>query len=821
MPYTIFNRFLTNILPIIIFVNISLEGFPQSHVILDSLNNLYKKTSRDTTKILLLADIANEYNNIFEPVTDNFGLALNYARKGYYWARKINYQKGINRNSLQMLVARWYLENDTLYIEQKLNNILTKSVQINDIRNELYCYNALIYILHDKNDSLKANSVFKKALELSLKKDESYAPEIINAFAFAEMDWGNQSIAEIFLNKAIKISLKKNNYTNKLILSINYIQYSSILKYKDNARALTYMLEANELDEDLKDMTLLNYNNYLIREIYDAIGDYENSLKYTIYYLKSIKDTTTTNYYGEIMSVGWLQYLKKDYYNALKNSEKAKIYYAKLVNAKWIDKYNYAICLSNLGLINLKLGKNEEALHYALESENKIKEINRITEDLRMNISIQNFLVIASVNSQFGKINLSNQYAYKTLEVSQKISDKTLLPDIYLLLYENHKRLNDFPNALLYYENAIHIKDSISEIEKTNHINSILSELEVRKKDAQIQLASKEKRIAQEKNRVQRLYTILFGGGFVLVLLLSLVSIRSYKQQKKSNKLLSIQKNHIAERNEELSQLNEEISAQRDMLFQQKKSITDSMEYARFIQQALLTSRDILNNCQLQNFILFKPRDIISGDFYWFKQIKNYLYFTAADCTGHGIPGAFMSVLGISLLNEIVGKRDLNPPAQILNELRKRLKKSLKQDDPETTSHDGMDIALCLLDLETYKLQFSGAFNPLFLIRNNVLIEYPANRIPVGVHPKDKIDFTNHEIQLQTNDLLYIFSDGYISQFGGEEGKKFNMKQFKELLIEINNLPLDQQKIILDEILIKWQQNFDQIDDVLVVGIKV
>jgi serine phosphatase RsbU (regulator of sigma subunit) len=257
------------------------------------------------------------------------------------------------------------------------------------------------------------------------------------------------------------------------------------------------------------------------------------------------------------------------------------------------------------------------------------------------------------------------------------------------------------------------------------------------------------------------------------------------------------------------------------VLFQQKKDITDSMEYACFIQQALLTSHEVLDNCHLQNFILFKPKDIISGDFYWFKQIKNYLYFTAADCTGHGVPGAFMSVLGISLLNDIVGKRDLNPPAIILNELRKRLKKSLKQDNPNTTSHDGMDITLCLYDLETCKLQFAGAFNPLLLIRNNELIEYEVDRMPVGVHPKDTTEFKNNEIQLQQGEMLYIFSDGYISQFGGLFGKKLNMKQFKELLLEIHHEPLEIQNQILEARLNEWQRNIEQVDDILVIGIRI
>lgn len=277
----------------------------------------------------------------------------------------------------------------------------------------------------------------------------------------------------------------------------------------------------------------------------------------------------------------------------------------------------------------------------------------------------------------------------------------------------------------------------------------------------------------------------------------------------------------IEQQKEEIITQSEEITSQRDLLFIQNKNITDSIEYASFIQQAMLTSQEVLNNCKLSNFILYCPRDIVSGDFYWFKQVKNYVYIVAADCTGHGVPGAFMSVLGISLLNEIVGKRDLNSPATVLNEMRKKLKKSLKQDEPGSASHDGIDISICLLDMETKQLQFAGAFNPLLVVRKGELIEYPADRMPVGVHPKDTVEFTNHEIQLESNDALYIFSDGFSSQFGGKDGKQFTRKRFKQLLIEAHSKPTETQEQFLKEKLEEWQNGFEQVDDILVIGITI
>jgi serine phosphatase RsbU (regulator of sigma subunit) len=251
------------------------------------------------------------------------------------------------------------------------------------------------------------------------------------------------------------------------------------------------------------------------------------------------------------------------------------------------------------------------------------------------------------------------------------------------------------------------------------------------------------------------------------------------------------------------------------------REVEDSIIYASYIQQALLSSREVLETSDVQNFIFYKPRDIVSGDFYWFRRIKNYLYFAAADCTGHGVPGAFMSVLCMSMLNEVVTKRDLNPPAMILNDLRKRIKKSLQQDQHSGMSHSGMDITLCLFDFETYTLQYSGAFNPLYLIRNGELIEYKVDRMPIGAYPKDNTNFSNREIQLQKNDLIYIFSDGFISQFGGPNNKKFTSKEFKRLLLNIYKQPMESQHQHLMDTFFYWKKNLDQLDDILVIGIKV
>ena len=236
-------------------------------------------------------------------------------------------------------------------------------------------------------------------------------------------------------------------------------------------------------------------------------------------------------------------------------------------------------------------------------------------------------------------------------------------------------------------------------------------------------------------------------------------------------------------------------------------NIMDSIRYAKNIQVALLPSSETLNENLHKYFILFKPQNIVSGDFYWVKRIENKTFFVVADCTGHGVPGAFMSMLGISYLNEIIANNNTTLQTnEILNCLREKVKTAFIQNN-ELTVNDGMDIALCSIDFNEMKLQFSGAYNPLYLIRKSLLTEYKADRQPIGIYPKEK-KFSCTEINLQKNDMLYMFSDGYKDQRGGQKGKKFSANNFKKLLITIHNENMDMQKEILNKTFEEWRNEY-------------
>ncbi len=264
--------------------------------------------------------------------------------------------------------------------------------------------------------------------------------------------------------------------------------------------------------------------------------------------------------------------------------------------------------------------------------------------------------------------------------------------------------------------------------------------------------------------------------------------------------------------------LKAEIQKQRDEIEKQRKSLTDSIRYAGNIQKAILPSNEIFQRILPNSFVLFRPRDIVSGDFFWISKKEHRVVVVAGDCTGHGVPGAFMSILGITYLNEITSKDDIPPANRILNILREKIMKALHQTGDEFEQRDGMDLALYIVDYENRELQFSGANNPLYLIRKNSLIEYKGDRMPIGINASEEKSFKKNVIPLENNDSMYIFTDGYADQFGGPEGKKLKYRKFRQTLMNIQKLSIKSQKDKLWNEFLAWKGQHDQVDDVLIIG---
>jgi serine phosphatase RsbU (regulator of sigma subunit) len=274
------------------------------------------------------------------------------------------------------------------------------------------------------------------------------------------------------------------------------------------------------------------------------------------------------------------------------------------------------------------------------------------------------------------------------------------------------------------------------------------------------------------------------------------------------------QRNMLADKNESLEEAYKEIQAQ-------KKHITDSIVYAKRIQNAILPPKNFIDKAVPNSFILYKPKDIVSGDFYWIDKSQGKSIVAAVDCTGHGVPGAFMSIIGSNQLEFAVHTKKVKTAAEILDSLNEGVELALRQESGKTNIRDGMDIALCMIDYKTYEVEFAGAYNPMYLVRKGELISYKPDKNAIGSHGEypDK-KYTNHEIKVEKDDMIYIFSDGYADQFGGPQGRKFMYSNFKDLLVRVSTLPIEEQQTIIDEEFEKWRGQEVQVDDILVIGIK-
>jgi serine phosphatase RsbU (regulator of sigma subunit) len=288
-----------------------------------------------------------------------------------------------------------------------------------------------------------------------------------------------------------------------------------------------------------------------------------------------------------------------------------------------------------------------------------------------------------------------------------------------------------------------------------------------------------------------------------------------------TNDLLREKNDELNNKHSEIEIKNIEISRKNQILTSQQNNIISSLQYASRIQTAVLPHQDFVDNLIPENFIFFRPKDIVSGDFYFVKKVNQYILLAVADCTGHGVPGAFMSMLGMTILNEIVIKTEIKTSGQVLNELRNQIKFALGQTGKLGEQQDGLDIAFVAIDIDKNILQFSGANLPILIFKNDKTIyELKGDKMPIGIHPKDYNYFTDHELPISKNDIIYLFTDGYHSQLGSETNETLKIKRFRDFLYEINNLPLDIQKAKIIENFMSWKGRNDQTDDVLVFGIK-
>lgn len=644
------------------------------------------------------------------------------------------------------------------------------------------------FLNYSQTANRKIDSLEQVLLQVNLPDSARLSATYDLAYAYlyisAEKSFG-------YSEKAFALAKKLGN--GKLMGESLSLQGVYFKNKGDYPAAIEKHLAALELKEKIKDTlgSAIAYNDIGIlykqmNSLPKALVCYRKSNRLLVE-LNMLKGVSLT--YGNIGTI----------FSGMNQLDSARFYYQKaLTIAEQIGNKNaLTTACSNIGEVYGKLHQPEKALDYFQKS----LQIDIENQDnYGMILSYTN---VGNALVELGK----NAEAIVDFDKAEKLcSDndaRPLLKDVYKAKAEAYKKMNSTSLAYDYLLKYGELKDSILDNDMARQITELDTKYQSAKKDKDLATKDAELKVQQAdaaKNAWQRNAFLI---GFLLIGIFSFFIFRQYRQKKNANV---------------------EITRQKDVIEEKNKSIMDSIHYAKRIQRALLASKKTLSGNLSDHFVLYKPKDIVSGDFYWAQNINTNFLICTADCTGHGVPGAFMSLLGISYLNEITRERHINNPAQVLDKLREEVMHNLSADElknDEERVNDGMDMILCNFKFNENKLDFACANNPLWLIRNGQLVEFAPDKMPIGNYHGEIKPFTLHSLDLQKGDLIYTITDGYADQFGGPKGKKFKYKALQQLLLSISDQSMKDQQRILDEKISEWQGALEQVDDMLIIGIRV
>ena len=622
-----------------------------------------------------------------------------------------------------------------------------------------------------------------------------------NSYLIAQLKKEKQNEINQY-NTLISDYIKKKQYR----LAAHYHNKSALIYWKSNLynKAIDSFKESAALNEKAGKYTEKAKVYINIAMLYSELNQMKNTLKY---FEKSLQISRRLNNRADIsarlMDVSTILIINKEYDKALgKLSQALKI--ANSLN----DARLLRTCYNLMSQCYKAYGNKKKSEEYFSKFELYDKAVKEEGTTTREKVA-ENKLTVAEKKSKMLEAEkLAKALQFDLLEMKKKASEDSL----------NY--------ALLASE------DSLTKMERAKSAVELSNELLTKDKELQKLL------IEQKERDEQRYKLIIFGSviaSFLLVLII-IAAIITNINRKKINKKLAQQNVEIIKQKDEIQEKSNDLSKAFDKIKFQNKNIMQSINYAQRIQEAMLPKAIGMQSLIPDSFIFFKPRDIVSGDFYWFyeynknksidKKVKNTseiankkIFISAVDCTGHGVPGAFMSMLGFNLLNDIVNK-GVHDPSKILGELHQGIRNSLNQE--ATKNRDGMDMTLCVIDTDEKTLEFSGAQNPLVYIQDNQMYRLRGNKIPIGGFQVEVGEYDKHIIKIDKPTWCYIFSDGYHDQFGGPQGRKFMGKNFRDLLFEIHQMPMAEQKNILDMVISEWKGEVrEQIDDMLIIGFKI
>jgi serine phosphatase RsbU (regulator of sigma subunit) len=562
---------------------------------------------------------------------------------------------------------------------------------------------------------------------------------------------------------------------------------------KDQAKikdAIYDYSKAVELYEKVKKTSSIAGAYINIGAIYNGLEEYKKSLSYYFKAMKIYQSGVPNTNIGILYNNIGSSYQKQHQYS---NSNFYLRKAFKMAEANQ-DSMLAAMSTHNMG-INYSENKNyDSAIVYY---NNSLKYISQFGEGQG---HIFNYKQIGEAFYYLNKFDKAEESLLKAVRISNEIGYSSGIEDIYALLSSVYESKKDYKRALQYNRIYTQLRDSLSsEAIKTGIIKAQYETEMQQQKKMQAQEQKSRDIVSQAKIDSQKKIIIASLIALAVVLVLVIFVLRGYNAKRKANLIISKQKEIV-----ELKQ----------------QEILSSIYYAKRIQNALLTSENYFKKRLEDFFILYRPKDIVSGDFYWGLEHKELFYLIVADCTGHGVPGAFMSLLNISILNELIIEKGITRPDQILNEARKEIIRSLNPEGGDE-SKDGMDCILCAFDFKKGTLQYACANNSFFLKRENELIISETDKMPVGLSHDNEKSFTLHEIEIKKNDVLFLITDGYADQFGGPKGKKFKHKQLQDVMLRIAGLNTELQKKELNSVFENWKGHLEQVDDICVIGIRI
>jgi serine phosphatase RsbU (regulator of sigma subunit)/Flp pilus assembly protein TadD len=574
----------------------------------------------------------------------------------------------------------------------------------------------------------------------------------------------------------------------------------------DLTEALQNQLKALEAQEEIADKAgiIKTYNG--IADIYGNLRNYDRAIEYGLKALQKAEEYKLTEDLRSIYLYLGMNYSRDTKY------EKATHYFRRaiLASTEAGDANSIIYSYNNLGAIFLQTYQRDSAELYYSRANDLLQYSNDKEAIATTCVNYGSLLFLK------GNYTEAEKHLTKALTLLHQMGQLRGLPETYGALAEIAAAKKDYKKAYELFRLSAAYNDSTLNKDVQKKIADLQVLFEKEKSDKKIQLIKKDKDIQTKISASQRRQKniILISGIIIVFLLCTFITI-------------VINRFKLTRRQKNLIELKEkETARQKELIEEKQKEIIDSINYARRIQHSLLASDNLLNSNLPDYFILFNPKDIVSGDFYWAAKLDNGQFaLITADSTGHGVPGAIMCMLNIACLNEAIGKH-ITGPHHILYETRKSVIEHLSNDGSAEGGKDGMDCSLLCFDFDNKKLYFSGANNPAWIVRSKSntpleLIELNPDKMPVGKHVRDAEPFTLQIIDLQENDLIYTFTDGFADQFGGPKGKKFKYKQLQDILVNNAHHPLTTQKEILANRFKEWKGDLEQIDDVLLIGIKI